>query len=118
MNILLKFKETAISVVPIMAIVVLLGLTVAPLESVMLWRFVIGGIMLILGLTIFLLGVDLGIQPMGEHCGAELTKKRSLPLLTIVAFVIGNNQGGAEVGMTMAFLGLVMQEIVDRKSVV
>ena len=54
MNILLKFKETAISVVPIMAIVVLLGLTVAPLESVMLWRFVIGGIMLILGLTIFL----------------------------------------------------------------
>jgi hypothetical protein len=89
LNILLKFKETAISVVPIMAIVVLLGLTVAPLESVMLWRFVIGGIMLILGLTIFLLGVDLGIQPMGEHCGAELTKKRSLPLLTIVAFVIG-----------------------------
>ena len=30
----------------------------------------------------------------------------------IAAFKIGYNQGGAEVGMTMAFLGLVMQEIV------
>ena len=35
-----------------------------------------------------------------------------MSISVIVAFVIGNNQGGAEVGMTMAFLGLVMQEIV------
>ncbi|MBO7535503.1 MAG: DUF1538 family protein, partial [Victivallales bacterium] len=51
-------------------------------------RFVVGGLLLIIGLTIFLLGVDLGIQPMGERCGAELTKKRSLILLRLVAFVI------------------------------
>lgn len=89
MNILNKFKETAVSVLPVMAIVLLLGLTIVPIEKMMLVRFVIGGILLIIGLTIFLLGVDLGIQPMGERCGAELTKKRSLPLLLIVAFIIG-----------------------------
>ena len=55
----------------------------------MLGRFVFGGLLLIIGLTIFLLGVDLGIQPMGERCGAELTKKRNLALLVGVAFVIG-----------------------------
>lgn len=89
MNILTKLKETAISVLPVMAIVIFFGMTIVPLEKIILARFVIGGVLLILGLTIFLLGVDLGIQPMGERCGAELTKKRSLFLLLIVAFIIG-----------------------------
>ena len=81
MNILAKMKETAVSVLPVMAIVLFLGFTFVPLDKFLLARFVLGGLFLILGLTIFLLGVDLGIQPMGERCGAELTKKRSLPLL-------------------------------------
>ena len=89
MNILSKLKETAVSVLPVMAIVLFLGFTFVPLDKILLARFVIGGLFLIIGLTIFLLGVDLGIQPMGERCGAELTKKRSLGLLLCVAFVIG-----------------------------
>ena len=89
MNILNKFKETAVSVFPVMAIVLLLGLTFAPLEKTLLLRFLAGGIFLIFGLTIFLLGVDLGIQPMGERSGAALTKKKNLTLLLICAFIIG-----------------------------
>ena len=89
MNLLHKLKETAVSVLPVMAIVFLLGLTVVPLEKAMLVKFFFGGLLLIVGLTIFLLGVDMGIQPMGERCGAELTRKKNLPLLLIVAFIIG-----------------------------
>ncbi len=89
MNILTKFKETVISVLPVMIIVLFLGLFVVHLDRLLLVRFFVGGIFLIIGLTIFLLGVDLGIQPMGERCGAELTKKRSLTLLLISAFIIG-----------------------------
>ena len=89
MNILAKMKETAVSVLPVMAIVLFLGFTFVPLDKFLLARFVVGGLLLIIGLTIFLLGVDLGIQPMGERCGAELTKKRSLVLLLLVAFIIG-----------------------------
>ncbi len=89
MNILGKMKETAVSVLPVMGIVLFLGFTFVPLDKSLLARFVIGGLFLIIGLTIFLLGVDMGIQPMGERCGAELTKKRSLPLLLSVAFIIG-----------------------------
>ena len=89
MNILAKMKETAVSVLPVMAIVLFLGFTFVPLDKYLLARFVVGGLLLIIGLTIFLLGVDLGIQPMGERCGAELTKKRSLSLLLTVAFIIG-----------------------------
>ncbi len=89
MNILAKMKETAVSVLPVMAIVLFLGFTFVPLDKFLLARFVVGGLLLVIGLTIFLLGVDLGIQPMGQRCGAELTKKRSLPLLLGVALVIG-----------------------------
>ena len=89
MNILAKMKETAVSVLPVMAIVLFLGFTFVPLDKFLLARFVVGGLFLIIGLTIFLLGVDLGIQPMGQRCGAELTKKRSLVLLLGVALIIG-----------------------------
>jgi hypothetical protein len=89
MNILHKLKETAVSVLPVMGIVFLLGLTIVPLDAGTLRHFALGGFLLIIGLTIFLLGVDMGIQPMGERCGAELTKKKSLGLLLAAAFVIG-----------------------------
>ena len=89
MNIAAKFKETAYSVLPVMALVLVLGLFVAPLEKALLLRFCRGGFLLIAGLTVFLLGVDLGIQPMGERCGAALTRRRSLGLLLAAAFAIG-----------------------------
>ena len=91
MNLLEKLKETALSVIPVMVIVLILGLLIEHTAESPYWlgKFFIGGMLLIFGLTIFLLGVDLGIQPMGERCGAALMKKRSLSLLLISAFVIG-----------------------------
>lgn len=89
MNLLQKFKETLLSVLPIMAIVILINFTIAPLGNDLLLRFIVGGILLIFGLTIFLLGVDIGILPIGEKAGASLTAKRNLPLLLIAAFIIG-----------------------------
>ncbi len=89
MNLGTKFKETISSVVPIMAIVIILGLTVAPLGAELLWLFVVAGVMVIIGLTLFLAGVDIGILPIGEAAGSALVKKRNLPLLLIVAFITG-----------------------------
>ena len=89
MNLLQKFKETLSSVLPIMVIVLVLGLTLAPLGAGLIVRFLVGGILLILGLTVFLAGVDIGILPIGERSGAALTAKRNLPLLLGVAFIIG-----------------------------
>jgi hypothetical protein len=89
MNLLEKFKETVVSVVPIMLIVFILGLTLAPIGWPLILQFAIGGGLLIAGLTIFLLGVELGNQPIGEEVGAAVTRRRSLPLLLAVAFVTG-----------------------------
>lgn len=89
MNLFLKFRETAASVLPIVAIVTLLSLTFAPLGAGLTVRFILSGIFVIIGLTLLLAGVDLGITPIGERSGAALTAKRSLPLLLSVSFVIG-----------------------------
>lgn len=89
MNLLTKLKETAISVFPVMLIVLILGLFIVPIDKTLLCGFIVSGILLTLGLTIFLLGVDLGIQPIGERTGAALTNKKNLFLLLSCAFVIG-----------------------------
>ena len=89
MNMAQKFKETLTSVLPIMVIVLIAGTTFAPLGKTVIARFLSGGVLMILGLTVFLLGVDIGILPTGQRCGAALTSKRNLPLLLSVAFVIG-----------------------------
>lgn len=89
MNVISKFKETVTSVLPVMIIVLVLGLTVAPIGSALIIQFVAGGVLLIAGLTIFLVGVDIGIQPIGERIGAAITSKRNLFLLLSISFVIG-----------------------------
>lgn len=89
MNFLQKLKETVVSVVPIMAIVFILSLTVAPLEVQTVLAFCAGGVMVIFGLAVFLLGVDIGILPVGEQSGAALTSKKNLPLLLVASFFIG-----------------------------
>ena len=89
MNLFQKFKETFFSVFPIMVIVLLLSFTVAPLSLNIIVRFIVGGILVVVGLTFFLLGVDIGILPIGERSGAALTSKKNLALLLSASFLIG-----------------------------
>ncbi len=89
MNFYQKLKETFFSVAPVMLLVFILSVTAAPLGSRLLLEFLTGGVLVIIGLTLFLLGVDIGILPVGERSGAALTSKKNLPLLLSAAFVIG-----------------------------
>ena len=89
MNILVKLRETTLSVVPIVVIVFLMGFFVVQLSGKMLLDFFVGAVLLIIGLTLFLHGVDVGIMPFGEQCGNKLTQKQNLTLLLIASFFIG-----------------------------
>ena len=89
MNLVAKFRETALSVLPVTAIMLLLGGTVAPIGAGTLAKFCLGGLLLTIGLTVFLLGVDLGIEPLGERTGSALVGRRSLALLLGAAFAVG-----------------------------
>ncbi len=84
-----KIKESAVSVLPVMAIVVLLHFTIAPLNPGQLPQFILGGVLLILGLAVFLIGADLGMVAFGQKAGSALTHRRSLLLILAAAFAIG-----------------------------
>ena len=89
MNILKKSKETLCSVAPIMALVLILAFTAVPFTPGLIARFLTGGLMVIAGLTLFLIGIDIGIIPIGERSGAALTSKKNLKLLLSVSLLIG-----------------------------
>lgn len=85
-----KIKESGISVIPVMAIVLILHYTIAPMDGAeKVPQFVVGGFLLILGLGIFLVGADIGMVPFGQRAGAALTYRKSLLLIMGAAFAIG-----------------------------
>ena len=88
-KLLVKIKESLSAVLPITAIVLLLHFTIAPMPAGMLWMFLTGAVLLVLGMGLFTLGADTAMMPRGERVGAHLTKSRKLGLLIGVCFVIG-----------------------------
>lgn len=88
-NLLMKIKESLSAVLPITAIVLLLHFTIAPLPLGILAMFLVGTVLLILGMGLFTLGADMSMMPMGEKIGAKLTRKRKLWFLISVAMIFG-----------------------------
>lgn len=83
-----KCKESVISVIPVVILVLLLHLTVAPLGDD-LPKFLTGAALFIVGLGLFLVGADIGVLPVGQKVGSTLTGKRNLALMLAVGFVVG-----------------------------
>ncbi len=73
-----KLKEVVVSVLPIFVIVLILAFTITPLSGSVIMQFVIGTALMLVGMTIFLLGIDISIAPMGEQISGVLTKARKL----------------------------------------
>lgn len=84
-----KLKESFLSVLPIFLLVLFLHFTFAPLENDMLVSFFLGAIFLMLGMSLFTLGADTAMMPMGNKVGAYLSKNRKLIFLIIICFLLG-----------------------------
>ena len=84
-----KLKESLASVLPITGIVFLLCFTVVPVPTDILMAFVVGAVLLILGMGLFTLGTDLAMTPIGEQVGAAITKSRKIWFIVLICFVVG-----------------------------
>mgnify|MGYP002347655075 CR=1 FL=1 len=84
-----KVKEVLLSVLPITAIVLILHLTLTPLESASLARFLIGAAMVTVGLSIFLFGVDIGITPIGNEVGSGIARTNKLWIVLLSGLILG-----------------------------
>lgn len=84
-----KIRESAVSVLPILILVSLLCLFLTPMQPQLLLAFLIGALMLILGMGLFSLGAEQSMTPIGTKIGTALTKTKNLPLILGVSFLLG-----------------------------
>lgn len=85
-----KLKESVISVLPVSAIVLIISFTPAvSLSSTEYIVFILCAVNLIVGMSLFNLGADIAMTPMGSQVGTGLTKSKKVWLLALVCFIMG-----------------------------
>ena len=84
-----KIRESAVSVLPILVIVVILCLCIVPMRTDLLLTFLIGALLLTVGMGLFSLGAEQSMTLIGSRIGTALTKTKNLPLILGVSFLLG-----------------------------
>lgn len=91
MRSLLKDKalEVIRAITPLILVVIILQLTFVKASAGVFVQFLVGSVLAIGGITLFLIGIEVGILPAGKTVGSGLVERRSLWLVIAVAFLIG-----------------------------
>lgn len=84
-----KLSETLKAVFPILGIVLLLCFTITPIPTSILMTFLVGAVMLIVGMLFFNVGVELSMTPIGEKTGSAITKSKNIFLVILITFIMG-----------------------------
>jgi hypothetical protein len=86
-------KETLIDVlksfVPLSLLITILQFTVVFLPVDVFIDFILGAILASIGIYLFLLGVEVGLSPVGEMVGQSLSKTGKLSLILGFGFLLG-----------------------------
>ncbi|HAP32309.1 MAG TPA: DUF1538 domain-containing protein [Firmicutes bacterium] len=83
------FREVVFAMLPVVLVVTILQFTLLHLPGEVLWRFFGGAVMVGGGLFLFLLGVQIGMLPMGETIGSAVAQQGKLWLLLLFGFILG-----------------------------
>ena len=84
-----KFKESTLSLLPILLVVLVLDLFFAHFATDLLVKFIISMIILDFGETLFLIGVDSSIMKMGDYVGETSSKFSKIIVVLFFAFLFG-----------------------------
>ncbi|SFD67699.1 Protein of unknown function [Lentibacillus persicus] len=88
-----NIKETVLeviySILPIAIVITILQFTVIWLPMEAFVQFLIGVLFVGVGLTLFLLGVNVGLLPVGEMIGSALTKTKMIWVIVFFGFLLG-----------------------------
>lgn len=84
-----KIQESLSSVLPITVIVLILSITLSPMEVGTLLLFLAGALLLIVGMGFFQLGAEMAMTPLGQGVGGRLIKSKKVLLIVVMAFLMG-----------------------------
>lgn len=83
------FLEVFQAVLPIAVLVIMLLLIFVPDAGLLIGQFLVGTVLVMTGLGLFLIGLRVGILPLGETIGSELPQLGSYALPLFIVFLIG-----------------------------
>ena len=83
-----KTKEVMRTLLPVMVLVLVLCFTIVDAGTDLIVRFLAGSLMLLIGLSIFLRGIDMAMAPIGEHMSWEVATSRSPIKIAILSFLL------------------------------
>ena len=84
-----KLTETLKAVFPILAIVLILCFSIAPIPPSILMTFLVGAVLLIVGMLFFNVGVEMSMTPIGERVGSIMTKSKNVFIVILISFIMG-----------------------------
>ena len=84
-----KLNEAITAVIPIMLIVLFLAFFVVPMPTSILMAFLFGSLMLIVGMTLFSLGAEMAMGPIGSAMGSAITRTKKIWFILLMGFVLG-----------------------------
>ncbi len=84
-----KILESLKSILPIALIVVALSITITPLAAEHMFLFLIGIVFLVFGMSLFNVGAEMSMQPLGVKIGSSLASSGKIWLIAFVSFIIG-----------------------------
>ncbi len=88
-NIKNKLKEALLAIIPISAIVAFLCFGIAPVTTDVFIMFVVGAVMLVVGMALFTLGAETSMTVMGERIGVYISNQKKMIVSLILLIIIG-----------------------------
>lgn len=84
-----KMKEVSKTLIPVVALVLILSMTIVKVPTDIIIRFIVGSALLLVGLTVFLWGVDIAMDPIGNHMSKEVATSTKLFKIAFLSFLLG-----------------------------
>lgn len=84
-----KTRESLSAVLPITGIMLLISIFVVPMPIELMALFLVGAVMLIIGMGFFQLGAEMAMTPIGEGIGVQISKTKTMIMVLIIGFVMG-----------------------------
>ncbi|MDR1704155.1 MAG: DUF1538 family protein, partial [Clostridiales bacterium] len=84
-----KLWESLVSVLPITVILLVISVLLVPMDVGTVFLFLVGALLLIVGMGFFQLGVDMSMQPLGEGFGAELSMSKKIGVVAVISMAMG-----------------------------
>ena len=84
-----KLAESLKSVLPIALIVLGLSITIIPISTGDMFLFLVGIVCLVFGMSLFTMGAEMSMQPLGSKIGSTVGASRKIWLIAFVSFIIG-----------------------------